>query len=99
VDDTRNRSIYDLARECASLFDEYLSAPRLQSKFVAQSQRRFWTWVAFLGVFAQEDVCLDTRLKYKPDIRRLVMLLLRILKRNMRRGTATAQSSEGNKHS
>jgi hypothetical protein len=92
--DSENRSIYDLARECASLFTEYLSAPRLHRQFIAQSQRRFWSWVAFLGVFAHHDVCLDTRLKYKPDIHGLVILLLGVLMRNMRRGAAPAENSQ-----
>jgi len=92
--DVGNGTIYDLAWECAGLFDEYLSAPRLQSKLVAQSQRRFLSWVAFMGVFASQAVCLDTRLRYKPDVRGLVMVLLGVLERNIRRGAVPSRSSK-----
>jgi hypothetical protein len=95
VDGDGSGSIYDLARECACLFDEYLSAPRIHSRFVEQNQRRFLSWVAFLGVFAPQDACLDTRLKYKPDVRGLVMLLLNVLRRNMRRGAALPEKFSG----
>ncbi|KAE9364084.1 kinase-like protein [Stipitochalara longipes BDJ] len=93
VDNVENRSIYDLARECDCLFDEYLRAPRLESEFIEQNRRRFLSWVSFLGVFAPQDVSLDTRLRYKPDIRGLVMLLLNVLRRNMRRAIKTPNSS------
>ncbi|CZR58460.1 uncharacterized protein PAC_08352 [Phialocephala subalpina] len=88
-DDMGKISIFHLARDCANLFEEYLSAPRLQGKVVALSQRRFSSWAKFMGVFAPEDICLDTRLKYKPDIRGLVMLLLNVLNRNLRRAIKT----------
>ena len=91
-DDMGKISIFHLARDCANLFEEYLSAPRLQGKVVALSQRRFFSWAKFMGVFAPEDICLDTRLKYKPDIRGLVMLLLNVLNRNLRRGAVSMQS-------
>ncbi|KAF8859778.1 hypothetical protein BDZ45DRAFT_673108 [Acephala macrosclerotiorum] len=52
-----------------------------------------------MGVFAHEDICLDTRLKYKPDIRGLVMLLLNVLSRNLLRAIKThnphAESIDG----
>jgi hypothetical protein len=97
VDDEENRSIYDLARECDYLFNEYLKTPRLENQFVERNRRRFLTWVEFLGVFATQDACLDTRLRYKPDIRGLVILLLNVLRRNMRRGAVLPRSFIGYK--
>ncbi|KAK6525213.1 hypothetical protein TWF694_005359 [Orbilia ellipsospora] len=50
---------------------------------IQEHQHRFECWTGFLGVFAAPQASLDSRLKSAPDIRKQVIQLLEILKRNI----------------
>jgi len=80
------QDIYSQARQCQKLFVEYLNRPRAYRKRVSDSQHRFLTWASFLGVFANVSASLDARLRRAPEIKELVLAMLRVLKRNLERG-------------
>jgi len=80
------QDIYSQARECKTLFVKYLKTPRAYGRQVSECQHRFLTWASFLGVFANESVSLDRRLQRAPEVKELVLAMLRVLKRNLERG-------------
>ncbi|RSL48343.1 hypothetical protein CEP54_012970 [Fusarium duplospermum] len=82
----RSDDISEAAAACRSLFEEYLQAPRLFRKQVAEFQGRFSTWAAFLGVFVPAKACLDTRLASTPEMKELVISMLTVLRRNLEHG-------------
>lgn len=99
-----DNEISDAALSCRQLFEEYLDSPheRIHTKSISQLQRRFLTWAGFLGVFAPVKASLDTRLADSPEVKALFTSMLRLLKRNLKRGTSdpflncTASSSCAN---
>lgn len=78
--------IYTLAMECKDLFATYLRDKGAQGSQLRQYEHRFLLWASFLGVYADEKSCLDRRLRRAPEIRDLVLLMLRVLKRNLGHG-------------
>ncbi|KAI0531939.1 hypothetical protein GGR58DRAFT_491896 [Xylaria digitata] len=52
-------------------------------QFFQEFHYRFNAWIAYLGVFAHESTCLDTRLKDRPDVKDLIDQILGTLKRNL----------------
>ncbi|KAF2969199.1 hypothetical protein GQX73_g4309 [Xylaria multiplex] len=80
------QDISSQARECKSLFTRYLepsASPRAFHEKVQSAERRFLNWAEFLRVFADEEICLDRRLQYQPDVKDLVMSMLQVLRRNL----------------
>ncbi|KAH7014826.1 hypothetical protein EDB80DRAFT_320055 [Ilyonectria destructans] len=80
--------IFELAVECEGLFEDRVSKLRDKdkakgAKLLAEYQQRFSTWAAFMGVFAEPNVCLDRRLKHHVEIQDLVLRLLDIMARNL----------------
>ena len=79
--------IFELATECEKRFVEQISRLRdgepNNAKFIEEYQQRFATWAAFLGVFAEQNVCLDRRLRHHVEIQDLVLRLLDIIERNL----------------
>lgn len=78
--------IFDLAVECEELFATRLSALKNDVNgevMVAELNRRFTTWAAFLGVFAKSRLCLDYRLRNHVEIQDQVLRLLDVLQRNL----------------
>ncbi|OCK87155.1 uncharacterized protein K441DRAFT_595416, partial [Cenococcum geophilum 1.58] len=80
------------ARQCQKLFVEYLKESRAYRKQVSDSQHRFLTWASFLGAFASVNVSLDARLRHAPDIKELMLAMLRVLRRNLERGNNTIRA-------
>lgn len=78
--------LYRLACKCEDVFDQLQEAlskakPKAMNiELFAELQQRFSIWAAYLGVFAQESQCLDTRLRNFPDLQDLVARLLDILR-------------------
>lgn len=78
--------LYRLACECEDVFNQLHKSiskakPKaMNSELCAEFQQRFSIWAAYLGVFAQESQCLDTRLRDFPDLQDLVARLLDILR-------------------
>ena len=83
---SRAQDIYSQALECKDLFSHYLKMSSVYATQVSACQRRFLTWSSFLGVFASESASLDRRLEFNPEVKELVMSMLRVLKRNLQRG-------------
>lgn len=78
--------IYDISKTCDCLFVGILSKPDAASVLVAEVlHQRFKQWASYLGVFAPENVSLDTRLKYSESISQLVLQFLQIASRNLDR--------------
>ena len=80
------QDIYTIAVECKSLFAAYLRETRSHGDQVRKLEHRFLIWASFLGVYANEKSCLDRRLRRAPEIKELVLLMLRVLKRNLEHG-------------
>lgn len=45
--------------------------------------QRFELWAGFIGVFADGRASLDNRLKFSPEVRNLVLRMLKLLKLNL----------------
>ncbi|KAF3104495.1 hypothetical protein TWF102_003125 [Orbilia oligospora] len=73
--------IYNLAIHCKELFAEYTSTdlPSAIDIFFREYEQRFLAWSAYMGVFADQSMSLDSRLKGRSDISDLVIRLLDLL--------------------
>ncbi|KAF3145013.1 hypothetical protein TWF594_004591 [Orbilia oligospora] len=73
--------IYNLAIHCKELFAEYTSTdlPSAIDIFFREYKQRFLAWSAYMGVFADQSMSLDSRLKGRSDISDLVIRLLDLL--------------------
>lgn len=91
------RPIYHATLKCNELFADcitQIAEPRTSSligesavaigRLAREHQARFCAWSSYLGVFAEQDVCLDRRLSSSQDIRAMVMDLLRIIAVSLR---------------
>ncbi|KAI8634154.1 hypothetical protein F5Y19DRAFT_412147 [Xylariaceae sp. FL1651] len=77
------QDIYSQALECKALFVSCLEMSSPYASKISACQNQFLTWASFLGVFASESASLDRRLEFNPEIKELVMAMLRVLKRNL----------------
>ncbi|KAL7931976.1 hypothetical protein V8C35DRAFT_323237 [Trichoderma chlorosporum] len=78
--------IYTTSETCNRLFIEILNKPDAASLLTAEVlHMRFNQWTSYLGVFAQENVFLDTRLQYSQSISQLILQSLQIVSRNLER--------------
>lgn len=84
--DTTFQDIFATARDCKDLFAQCLSQKTAYSEQMLDHQRRFMSWASYLGVFASVSASLDTRLRKAPEVKKLVILLLNVLRRNLARG-------------
>jgi hypothetical protein len=83
--------IYDISKTCDRLFEGILSKPDAASGLVAEVlHQRFQQWISYLGVFAPENISLDTRLKYSESISQLVLQFLQIAFRNLDRSKSSS---------
>ena len=81
-------TIYDHADACVALFNRYLRDTQTTSKDLAEEQcARFSIWASNVGVFASVRASLDYRLRDSPDIQRMIVELLVVIRRNIERGT------------
>ena len=84
-----SQQIYDLSGKCNNLFGDVLSVLSRSDKhyqIVLGHRKQFEFWTEALGVFARLQVSLDSRLKFRPDIRDMVIQLLEVLKRHIQYG-------------
>ncbi|KAL8364519.1 hypothetical protein RB595_003682 [Gaeumannomyces hyphopodioides] len=97
--DTRQRSdppqptavqvlqISDTARDCRESFSQLLDTlgtkVPVTQRLITEYQQRYDSWVGYLGVFAQENLSLDHRLRNSPEVKSLVVQQLHIAKRNL----------------
>lgn len=72
--------------QCEQLFTVYLARERIYHTEVSRCRQWFLTWTGFLGVFSKPKACLDHRLRLAPEMKDLVLAMLRLLKRNLDRG-------------
>lgn len=79
--------IFELATECENLFATQISRinndDQNATKLLSDVYQRFAAWAAFLGVFAEANVCLDRRLRRHIEIQDLVLRLLDIMQINL----------------
>lgn len=80
--------IFDLAGECERLFASQVTKlhdcdEQNGAKLLLDLNQRFLAWAAFLGVFAESNVCLDRKLRHHVEIQDQVLLLLDIMRRNL----------------
>jgi hypothetical protein len=81
--------IYNISQACNHLFVKILNKPGTACALVAEVLHlRFNQWTSYLGVFAQENMSLDTRLQYSQSISQLVIQFLKIVSRNLEYGQA-----------
>ncbi|KAL2808196.1 hypothetical protein BJX63DRAFT_42789 [Aspergillus granulosus] len=89
MEDTQHpEPIFELASECESIYAKQITAfndagDENAAKIISDMYQRFVSWAAFLGVFAESNVCLDQRLHRYVDIQEQVILLLDIMRRNL----------------
>ncbi|KAF3066101.1 hypothetical protein CFAM422_009245 [Trichoderma lentiforme] len=78
--------IYSAALDCDLLFDECLTqipepstigllneSAATFGRLARDHQARFQAWASYLGVFAEEDVCLDRRLSKSKDVQIMII--------------------------
>ncbi|KAK2799726.1 hypothetical protein FQN50_008374 [Emmonsiellopsis sp. PD_5] len=80
--------IFELGVECEKLYAEQISKLNDDdqpngAKTLGELNHRFAAWAAFLGVFAESNVCLDRRLRYHVEVQDQVLRLLDIMQRNL----------------
>ncbi|KAK6340292.1 hypothetical protein TWF730_002056 [Orbilia blumenaviensis] len=74
--------IYDLACICDGLFTSSGQRDPVSAQ-IGDLQQKFWAWSNGIGVFAEPWMSLDQRLKRHPDLQKLFIFLLKILRRNL----------------
>ncbi|PGH17688.1 hypothetical protein AJ79_01050 [Helicocarpus griseus UAMH5409] len=84
----QDEPIFDLATRCEELFATQISLLNDHNepngaKSLWELNHRFAAWAAFLGVFAESNVCLDRRLQHHAEIQDQVLRLLDILEKNL----------------
>ncbi|KAI0452816.1 hypothetical protein F5B21DRAFT_505895 [Xylaria acuta] len=86
------QEIFDWARRCEELFRKLLSTLvghggiGTHYRTVRDYCQRFELWAGFIGVFADGSVSLDNRLRFYPEVRDLVLRMLKLLERNLSHG-------------
>ncbi|KAI9652609.1 MAG: hypothetical protein M1821_008356 [Bathelium mastoideum] len=80
--------IFELATKCERLYAEQIARLEEGSRIneatiLSELNHRFAAWSAFLGVFADPEICLDRRLRHHVDIREQVLRLMHVMERNL----------------
>ncbi|KAF5593781.1 serine threonine kinase [Fusarium subglutinans] len=78
-----HRDIRAVASECQNLFGNEVMDSITLSTHIRRAEHRFLSWVSFLGVHADKQHCLDTRLRHSPETMNLILLMLQVLRRNL----------------
>jgi hypothetical protein len=83
----KESTLFNVATQCLELFAKCLThSKRQQQQLVHELQARFNLWAAYTGVFADDDMSLDSRLLLHPDVKRMALNLLEMVERNLRNG-------------
>lgn len=92
-----DESIFHLAGQCEksfSLVNAVLKAVNAEfTSLLEEYQYRFLTWTAYLGVFAERDVCLDRRLRHHPELQDIVVRYLDIVQRNLNQRQSSSSTT------
>ncbi|KAF5968161.1 thermostable alkaline protease [Fusarium bulbicola] len=83
--DSGQQDTYSRALECKILFHQYSAISTPYSEEIFKYQQRFLIWTSFLGVFTTESASLDRRLESNPEIKKPVVAMLQVLRRNLER--------------
>ncbi|KAI0186319.1 hypothetical protein EV127DRAFT_439039 [Xylaria flabelliformis] len=84
--------ILDWARRCHESFQKLLSTQVSHDgigthyRTARDYSQRFELWAGFIGVFADGSASLDYRLRFYPEVRDLVLKMLKLLERNLSHG-------------
>lgn len=85
--------ISDVARECWDLFSRLLGCPGTEEattkRLITEYQQRYASWLGYLGVFAQNNLSLDHRLRNTAEVRSLLVQQLHLAKRNLNTGQSS----------
>jgi hypothetical protein len=86
--------IYKLAVDCERWYTERIAKLKADNRadevvMLSALSQRFAAWAAFLGVFAEPNICLDRRLRHHVSIQEQVLCLLKIMERNLAFGMAS----------
>lgn len=86
-------TIYYLACECEELFSQTQKQLKAGARDVVnlfnEYQHRFIAWTAYLGVFAEKNLCLDQRLRRHPEVQDLIVRLLDVVFLNLQQRIST----------
>ena len=86
-------TIYELACECEGLFSQTYKQLKVRASDVVnlfnEYQHRFVAWAAYLGVFAEKNICLDRRLRRHPEVQDLIVRLLDVVSLNLQQRAST----------
>ncbi|KAK6329983.1 hypothetical protein TWF718_003410 [Orbilia javanica] len=84
---TESEPIYVLANQCKELFSKYEPNTPLRNidVLLRDYEERFLAWSAYMGVFADQSISLDCRLRDRADISDLVIGLLDVLANSLER--------------
>lgn len=92
-DEEHGQHICDAAQRCESLFQKLQSTLAGNGDFgerfypiVRDQYQRFDLWAGFIGVFAEYNASLDSRLRFYPEVRDLVLQMLNLLASNLGHG-------------
>lgn len=81
---TNNREVYDSALVCQKNLEILTRPPSLLTdndlRLMRNNSQQFALWSGYLGVFARQNISLDSRLELAPGIKQLVLDLLNLLK-------------------
>ncbi|KAL4807926.1 hypothetical protein BDV18DRAFT_159134 [Aspergillus unguis] len=88
MDDVEQEPIFDLAVECENLYARQITAvndagDENAAQIISDVYQRFAAWAAFMGVFAESNICLDRRLRRHVEIQDQVLRLLDIMLGNL----------------
>lgn len=81
----RTQDIYLQARNCESMFHQYLATPRKYKSVVSDCLERFLNWTSFVDIF-RSDNAVPEDLETTPEIHRLILLMIGVLRRNLELG-------------
>jgi hypothetical protein len=89
--------IYLLATKCDHLFKQLLSTRSTgsdrQHRTLLEYHQRFELWAGFLGVFAEPQAALDSRLKHNHELRSLILQLLAMLQTHLQLGKSISKGT------
>ncbi|KHN95672.1 C2H2 type zinc finger domain protein [Metarhizium album ARSEF 1941] len=92
---TQGQGLFNAASSCAALFRRLTEASNQQDARLLHLKSQFDGWAAFTGALTADRQCLDNnRLFQLPDVERNLMILLRMIERNLR-GLILGTSDKG----
>lgn len=90
--DQVDHMVYNSVRRCDQLFRTLRTtlskySNTIQHQLLLRDEhQRFEVWIGFIGALARQDVSLDYRLRYHPEIQELVLQVLGLLENSISHG-------------